>query len=113
MFETRLKETAKQVETHLLEVMAPFGDLPVVEAMRYASAGGKRLRAFLVMESARLHGVDASHAIWPFRLPMTCWMSKVMPKRLEKPWAKMQMRARRPLCPCWGWKAPRSAPATL
>ncbi len=65
MFETRLKEAATQVEVHLLEVMAPFGDLPVVEAMRYASAGGKRLRAFLVLESARLHGVDPKHAIWP------------------------------------------------
>ncbi len=65
MFETRLKEAAKQVEAHLLEAMAPFGDLPVVEAMRYASAGGKRLRAFLVMESARLHGVDPKQAIWP------------------------------------------------
>lgn len=65
MFETRLKEAATQVEAHLLEVMAPFGDLPVVEAMRYASAGGKRLRAFLVVESARLHGVDPKHAIWP------------------------------------------------
>ena len=65
MFEARLKEAATQVEAHLLEVMAPFGDLPVVEAMRYASAGGKRLRAFLVLESARLHGVDPKHAIWP------------------------------------------------
>nr|WP_294229263.1 farnesyl diphosphate synthase [uncultured Shimia sp.] len=45
--------------------MKPFGELPVVQAMRYASAGGKRLRAFLVLESARLHGVDATHAIWP------------------------------------------------
>nr|WP_132861089.1 farnesyl diphosphate synthase [Shimia isoporae] len=45
--------------------MAPLGDLPVVEAMRYASAGGKRLRAFLVLESARLHGVAQANAIWP------------------------------------------------
>ncbi|MBO9395462.1 polyprenyl synthetase family protein [Shimia sp. R9_2] len=65
MFETRLKEAAQQVEAHLQHVMAPLGDLPVVEAMRYASAGGKRLRAFLVLESARLHGVAAEHAIWP------------------------------------------------
>ena len=64
MFEARLKDAAQQVDAHLLEVMAPLGDLPVVEAMRYASAGGKRLRAFLVMESARLHGVSAAHAIW-------------------------------------------------
>ncbi|MBO9476332.1 polyprenyl synthetase family protein [Shimia sp. R11_0] len=64
MFEARLKEAAQQVEAHLIEVMAPLGDLPVVEAMRYASAGGKRLRAFLVMETARLHGVKPEHAIW-------------------------------------------------
>ncbi len=65
MFETRLREAAQQVEAHLQHVMAPLGDLPVVQAMRYASAGGKRLRAFLVLESARLHGVAAEHAIWP------------------------------------------------
>nr|WP_241488937.1 farnesyl diphosphate synthase [Shimia sp. SK013] len=46
-------------------VMAPLGDLPVVAAMRYASAGGKRLRAFLVLESARLHGIAPENAIWP------------------------------------------------
>ncbi|WP_243403690.1 polyprenyl synthetase family protein [Shimia abyssi] len=45
--------------------MAPMGDLPVVQAMRYASAGGKRLRAFLVLESARLHHIPEAQAIWP------------------------------------------------
>ncbi|WP_336622813.1 polyprenyl synthetase family protein [Shimia thalassica] len=65
MFQTRLKETAAQVQAHLDATMMPLGHLPVIEAMRYASAGGKRLRAFLVMESARLHGVDPQHAIWP------------------------------------------------
>ncbi|MFY0616252.1 MULTISPECIES: polyprenyl synthetase family protein [unclassified Shimia] len=65
MFDTRLKDAARQVEAHLREVTSTLGDLPVVEAMRYASAGGKRLRAFLVLESARLHGVDPVHAIWP------------------------------------------------
>lgn len=65
MFETRLKETAALVQAHLNASMASLGDLPVVQAMRYASAGGKRLRAFLVMESARLHGVAAENAIWP------------------------------------------------
>ncbi|THD74131.1 polyprenyl synthetase family protein [Thalassobius vesicularis] len=44
--------------------MAPMGDVPVVDAMRYASAGGKRLRAFLVLESARLHGIGPEQAIW-------------------------------------------------
>ncbi|MGR3637189.1 MAG: polyprenyl synthetase family protein [Shimia sp.] len=65
MFQTRLTETATLIEAHLQMVMAPLGDLPVVEAMRYASAGGKRLRAFLVLESARLHDVAPEYAIWP------------------------------------------------
>ncbi|MDF1706863.1 MAG: polyprenyl synthetase family protein [Paracoccaceae bacterium] len=44
--------------------MAPL-EGQIADAMRYTCQGGKRLRAFLVMESARLHGVDAAHAIWP------------------------------------------------
>ena len=44
--------------------MAPL-EGPVAPAMRYACRGGKRLRAFLVMESAALHGVDPARAIWP------------------------------------------------
>lgn len=65
MFQARLKETSDQVQSHLNSTLAPFGTLPVVGAMRYASAGGKRLRAFLALESARLHGVDVANAIWP------------------------------------------------
>lgn len=33
--------------------------------MGYATRGGKRLRGFLVLESARLHGVGPDRAIWP------------------------------------------------
>lgn len=33
-------------------------ETPVAEAMRYAATGGKGLRAFLVLESARLHGIE-------------------------------------------------------
>ncbi|MDC0737819.1 polyprenyl synthetase family protein [Cognatishimia sp. SS12] len=65
MFRSRLAETAAAVQTHLDGVIAPMGDLPVVQAMRYASAGGKRLRAFLVLESAQLHDIPQSQAIWP------------------------------------------------
>ena len=36
----------------------PPGELR--DAMRYACTGGKRLRAFLVLESARLHGVEGA-----------------------------------------------------
>ncbi|MDP4033878.1 MAG: polyprenyl synthetase family protein [Pseudorhodobacter sp.] len=43
--------------------MAGFADVPVVDAMRYAVRGGKRLRGFLVLESARLHGVSAVQAV--------------------------------------------------
>lgn len=39
----------------------PPGEL--TDAMRYACAGGKKIRAFLVMESARLHGIDARAAL--------------------------------------------------
>ncbi|MRX50951.1 polyprenyl synthetase family protein [Paracoccus sp. S-4012] len=39
----------------------PPGDLR--DAMGYACAGGKRLRAFMVLESARLHGVSADAAM--------------------------------------------------
>lgn len=65
MFNDALRSTATAVQTHLDTVLASYGDLPVIEAMRYASAGGKRLRAFLVLESARLHGISEAHAIWP------------------------------------------------
>lgn len=44
-------------------VHALFGlDGPLPDAMRYAVTGGKGLRAFLALESARLHGFSASQA---------------------------------------------------
>lgn len=64
MFRARLDEVAAQVQAHLDTVMEPL-DGPVAPAMRYTCQGGKRLRAFLVMESARLHDIDPTHAIWP------------------------------------------------
>jgi len=36
---------------------------PVREAMLYATSGGKGLRAFLVLESARLHGISDQDAV--------------------------------------------------
>nr|WP_241699723.1 farnesyl diphosphate synthase [Tabrizicola sp. SY72] len=38
-------------------------DQPVIHAMRYALQGGKRLRGFLVLEGARMLGVDPARAI--------------------------------------------------
>nr|WP_194308436.1 farnesyl diphosphate synthase [Gemmobacter straminiformis] len=46
-----------------MAALAGRRDVPVVQAMRYALRGGKRLRGFMVLESARmLGGVDAISA---------------------------------------------------
>lgn len=65
MFRARLDEAARDVGAHLAALLGGHDDLPVGRAMAYASDGGKRLRAFLVLEGARLHDVPRSHAIWP------------------------------------------------
>lgn len=39
------------------------GDDRLLEAMRYAIIGGKMLRGFLVLESARLHGINQAAAL--------------------------------------------------
>jgi farnesyl diphosphate synthase len=68
-FPERLTVVQQMVQQRLDRRMADMGDEPLVQAMRYAVSGGKRLRAFLVMESAALHGirdhqsVDAAAAI--------------------------------------------------
>ena len=63
MFRDRLEFVADQVGAHLDAVLAGYPDQPVVHAMRYAVSGGKRLRAFLVVEGAALHGVDPARAL--------------------------------------------------
>ena len=65
MFAARLAEAANAVSCHFDTVYANFVDLPVTQGMAYATKGGKRLRAFLVLESARLHGIDPDVALWP------------------------------------------------
>ncbi|MEO3415183.1 polyprenyl synthetase family protein [Roseovarius sp. CAU 1744] len=56
---------AAEVQSHFDKVLAPFGDGAVAQGMRYATRGGKRVRALLVMEGARLHGIARARAIWP------------------------------------------------
>lgn len=63
MFRDRLKRVQAKVQTALDDALAFHPDVPVVHAMRYALQGGKRLRAFLVIESARLHGVHEPEAM--------------------------------------------------
>jgi len=62
--EQRLAADAGAIQAQLDLVLAGFPPGPVTEGMGYATRGGKRIRGFLVMESARLHGVDAA-ALWP------------------------------------------------
>lgn len=63
MFARTLTEAAAAIEAELALRMAGFGPEPVIEAMRYAARGGKRLRGFLVLEGAALHGIDRAAAL--------------------------------------------------
>ncbi len=61
MFPEQLAADSEQVRAHLLAALPGTGRL--VDAMRHALAGGKGLRGFLVLESARLHGLDPARAL--------------------------------------------------
>ncbi len=65
MFKARLKQAGARIGARLDAALAGFDDLPLTRAMAHAVDGGKRLRGFLVLESARLHGVDEDQALWP------------------------------------------------
>ena len=62
-FPDRLKADAGLVQARLDAALAGLAEQPVIHAMRYAVQGGKRLRAFLVLESARMQGVDEARAL--------------------------------------------------
>ena len=64
-FEDRLAAHAARVGTHLSAALAELPAGPVAEAMAYAAEGGKRLRAFLVIESAALFDIPTERALWP------------------------------------------------
>jgi farnesyl diphosphate synthase len=61
-FETALSIAQGRVELRLARAMAGLGDAPLAQAMRHAAAGGKRIRAFLVLEGAALHGIAPEQA---------------------------------------------------
>lgn len=63
MFSERLKAAQVAVESRLRLALAHQADVPVVAAMRYATQGGKRIRAFLVLESAALFGIGVDRAV--------------------------------------------------
>ncbi|MCU0801742.1 MAG: polyprenyl synthetase family protein [Rhodobacteraceae bacterium] len=62
-FTAALTAAAAAVEDHLMATLQARADVPVVHAMRYALRGGKRLRGFLVLESAAMHGVARADAM--------------------------------------------------
>lgn len=64
MFSERLNDAARATQARLAEAMGQMEPLPVVEGMRYAVAGGKGLRGFLVIESARLFDVTGPGPEW-------------------------------------------------
>jgi len=63
LFDAKLKEAQDAIARALSDRMAGLGADRVAEGMRYATAGGKRLRGFLVLEVARLTGGDAGAAM--------------------------------------------------
>lgn len=65
MFHDRLTEAGRAIQAQFDTVLGGMGDLPVIHAMAHATLGGKRLRGFMVLESARLHGINPDQAIWP------------------------------------------------
>jgi farnesyl diphosphate synthase len=62
-FEAVLAGAAAAVQARLDSALAGRADLPLVHAMRYSVFGGKRLRGFLVLEGARMLGVDEGRAV--------------------------------------------------
>ena len=65
MFREQLVLDAARIQRSFDFALGALDDLDVARAMAYATEGGKRLRGFLVLESARMHGIGEGRAIWP------------------------------------------------
>lgn len=63
MLREALSADADAIADHLTRQIQ--GHAPLHDAMRYAVDGGKRLRGFMVTETARLCGIDPVRALWP------------------------------------------------
>jgi farnesyl diphosphate synthase len=64
-FHERIAANAATVEAHLNAYLDTYEQQPVVDAMRYAVQGGKRMRAYMVIESAAMFGISMEQSIWP------------------------------------------------
>lgn len=62
-FETALRADAALIGAYCAAWFADRTPHPVFDAMRYAVTGGKRLRGFLVLQSARMLGVSEQAAL--------------------------------------------------
>jgi farnesyl diphosphate synthase len=62
-FQAALAAAARLIDARLMAALADKADVPVVHAMRYAAGGGKRLRGFLVLESAALFAIAPVQAV--------------------------------------------------
>ena len=62
-FRDLLAADAALIQTRLDAALSDRADQPVIHAMRYALQGGKRLRGFLVLESARILGVAPARSL--------------------------------------------------
>ena len=65
MFETQLKEDNTLVQSVLSATLKGLHGHTVNAAMLYAVQGGKGLRGFLVIESARIHGISPEQSVYP------------------------------------------------
>ncbi|MEM7722992.1 MAG: farnesyl diphosphate synthase [Pseudomonadota bacterium] len=64
MFKTALAAAQADISAFLVQHLTRLGDDRVAEGMRYATSGGKRLRGFLVLETAKLFDVSADQALY-------------------------------------------------
>ena len=64
-FHDRIAANAARVEAHLNAYLDTYEHQPVVDAMRYAIQGGKRMRAYMVIESAAMFDISMEQSIWP------------------------------------------------
>ncbi len=62
-FDDLLKAEADVIQACLMDALTDFPNDRITDGMRHALSGGKRLRGFLVIQSAALHGVPRNHAI--------------------------------------------------
>jgi farnesyl diphosphate synthase len=64
MFQNALASAQTSIGAFLTDQFGRLGDDTVAQGMRYASDGGKRLRGFLVLETAGLFGVPSQQALY-------------------------------------------------